>query len=177
MKSFLVCAVTAVLPLSTSLLAVNDDHDHKEHKLNRAVAVVQPTQKFKTEGVIHLKQKDGQVSITGKVKGLTPGKHGFHIHQYGDLSADDGSSAGGHYAPEGHEHGGPHKAQHHAGDLGNIVADENGVAMIDKQSDDFELSDVIGRAFVVHAGTDDLTSQPSGDAGARAGLAVIGISK
>ena len=99
-------------------------------------------------------------------------------HQYGqDLSADDGSSAGGHYAPKGHEHGGPHKAQHHAGDLGNIVADENGVAMIDKQSDDFELSDVIGRAFVVHAGTDDLTSQPSGDAGARAGLAVIGISK
>lgn len=177
MKSYLLYALSGVLPLSTLFLAANEDHAHQHAKTKHAVAVVEPTKNYDVSGVIHLEQKDGQVFITGKIKGLSPGKHGFHIHQYGDLSASDGSSAGGHYAPKGHRHGGPHEGQHHAGDLGNIVADQNGVAMIDKKSDDFQLSDVIGRAFVIHAGTDDLKSQPSGDAGPRAGLAVIGISK
>ena len=66
MKYFLVCAVTAVLPLGTSLLAVIDHHDHKEHKLTRAVAVVQPTQKFKTAGVIHLEQKTAKSQLQGR---------------------------------------------------------------------------------------------------------------
>lgn len=128
------------------------------------------------QGYVVFRQDDDLVHITGKVRGLTPGKHGFHIHEFGDLRTADGSSAGGHYNPEGTEHGGPDDAKHHAGDLGNIVADEDGNAVIDMTSKAFEVHFVIGRAIVVHAGADDLASQPSGDAGARVALGVIGFS-
>lgn len=144
---------------------------------HEAVAVLMPTEGNDVRGVIILKQVDGTVHLTGKVQGLSPGKHGFHIHQFGDLRAADGSSAGGHYDPRGHKHGSPDDRDHHAGDLGNIEANEEGVAVVDKKSEDFELHHVIGRAIVVHDEADDLTSQPSGDAGPRVALGVIGFTK
>lgn len=162
----------------TALGAFAEPKDAKEMGTpSEAVAVLLPTKGNKTRGVILLKQRDGFVHIVGKVRGLSPGKHGFHIHQYGDLRAADGTSAGGHYSPQGHKHGGPDDAEHHAGDLGNIVADGDGIAQVDKMSKDFKLHFVIGRAIVIHAGADDLTSQPSGDAGPRAALGVIGFAQ
>ena len=71
--------------------------------------------------------------MTGEVTGLKPGKHGFHIHMFGDLRAADGMSAGGHYNPHGHPHGGPESKEHHEGDLGNIEADAQGVAKVERQ--------------------------------------------
>jgi Cu-Zn family superoxide dismutase len=142
----------------------------------KAVAVLVPKQDSGVNGVITFTQMTDHVRIQGKVTGLEPGKHGFHIHEFGDLRADDGSSAGGHYDPHGHKHGGPEDEMHHAGDLGNITADQDGVAMIDTKSEDFQLHYVVGRAIVVHAKADDLKSQPSGDAGARVALGVIGFS-
>lgn len=170
--------LSAVIPLTTSVVStVKSDHKKTRMGPKQAVTVLMPTKGYSVSGVVHLKQDGGVVHLTGKIEGLSPGKHGFHIHELGDVSAEDGSSAGGHYAPKGHQHGKPGKAQHHAGDLGNITATQQGVAVIDKKSKDFKISDVLGRTIVVHAGADDLQSQPSGDAGPRAALGVIGIAK
>lgn len=142
----------------------------------KAVAVLRSTKGNDVRGRIMLTEDDGSVRITGRIRGLTPGKHGFHIHEFGDVRAADGTSAGGHYSPHGNKHGGPQDKEHHAGDLGNIVANEDGVAVVDKTSADFKLHFVVGRAIVVHGGADDFESQPSGDAGARVAVGVIGIA-
>lgn len=144
-----------------------------------AVAVLHPTSKGKAHGTVLFKQKDGHVHITGVVEGLTPGLHGFHVHEYGDCSADDASSAGGHFNPTGMPHGGPKDKKHHVGDLGNIQANEQGRATIDMKVNDLLLSgphSIIGRGLIVHAKADDLKSQPSGDAGDRVACGVIGVA-
>jgi len=133
------------------------------------------------EGVIKFKQKPGQPTIiNGIIKGLTPGKHGFHIHEFGDLS-DGCKSAGGHYNPEGVEHGG--LLQGHVGDLGNITADDSGTARFQIKAQRVDLSDVVGRAVVIHADEDDLgtggdeESLKTGNAGDRVGCGVIRLKQ
>ena len=142
-----------------------------------AVVVFSSCSGSNASGEVELFQADGQVHLQGTVNGLSPGKHGFHIHEFGDLRSADGSAAGGHYAPKGHRHGGPNDAEHHAGDLGNIVADSNGVALVDISTSDFDAQSVLGRAIVVHADEDDFKSQPSGNAGKRVAVGVIGLMK
>jgi len=129
------------------------------------------------QGFVKFKQKPGQPTIIkGIVKGLTPGKHGFHIHEYGDLS-DGCASAGGHYNPDGVDHG--NISQGHVGDLGNITADQTGTARFQIKAERVELSDVVGRAIVIHADEDDLgkggdeESLKTGNAGDRLGCGVI----
>lgn len=141
-----------------------------------AVAVLTPTKGNKARGAIRLTQTDDGVRLQGMVRNLEPGEHGFHIHEFGDLRGPDGKSAGGHYNPEGHKHGGPDDAEHHAGDLGNITANDEGVAKVDKMAEGLKLHFIVGRSIVVHGGKDDLESQPSGDAGPRVALGVIGYA-
>ena len=81
------------------------------------------------KGVITFEQTGGITKVTGEVEGLAAGDHGFHIHEYGDLT-NGCTSAGGHYNPEGKEHGGPEMVERHVGDLGNIVAGADGKAMV-----------------------------------------------
>ncbi|RVU43138.1 superoxide dismutase family protein [Lujinxingia sediminis] len=121
----------------------------------------------------------GGVQVSGMVSGLTPGLHGFHVHENTVCEAPDFTSAGGHFNPASHEHGGPaseHTARH-AGDFGNITANEEGVAEFSFVDTMISLSEgmnnVAGQALIVHVGEDDLVSQPTGAAGARAGCAVI----
>ena len=133
------------------------------------------------KGVIKFKQKPEKATIIkGIVKGLTPGKHGFHIHEFGDLSKGC-ESAGAHYNPDGVEHGS--LEQGHVGDLGNIVADQSGIARFQIKAERVDLSDVVGRAIVVHADEDDLgkggdeESLKTGNAGDRLGCGVIRLRK
>lgn len=144
----------------------------------RAVAVLVPIGQSGVSGTVYLTKQDGAVHITGKVTGLSPGLHGFHVHEYGDLTAaDDGSSAGGHFNPEGEPHGAPDAEHRHVGDLGNIKADDQGTSTLDITDSVVKLNgphSVVGRAIVVHQGEDHFT-QPSGDAGARVAFGVIGI--
>jgi Cu-Zn family superoxide dismutase len=117
------------------------------------------------------------VTVTAEIMGLKPGKHGFHIHQFGDLSAPDGTSAGGHFNPGGHPHAAPDAEKRHVGDLGNLEADAAGKAtmkMVDKHIELEGANSVLGRAVVVHEKADDLSTQPTGDAGGRIGIAIIG---
>jgi Cu-Zn family superoxide dismutase len=122
---------------------------------------------------------DGGVRVVADLDGLSPGKHGFHIHTYGDCTSADGTSAGGHFAPHGRPHGAPTDTERHVGDLGNVVADADGHAHYDRVDPIIALhgeNSIIGRGVILHAGEDDLTSQPTGAAGARVACGVIGIA-
>lgn len=135
-----------------------------------------PTSGNSTQGTLTLTEEAGGVRITGQINGLTPGEHGIHVHETGDCSAPDASSAGDHYNPATTHHGSPEANPHHAGDLGNITADANGTAQIDKVFPTLALQgarSVLGRSVVVHAEKDDLSTQPSGASGARIACGVI----
>lgn len=152
--------------------------DNPEFK--KAIAVVYPTQGNSASGVITFTQTPDGIHVQGEISGLTPGDHGFHIHQFGDLSKSDGTTAGGHFNPMEMDHSGPDSNMRHVGDLGNITADKNGLARydrIDSKLTFYGKSSIIGRGLIIHASADDLTSQPTGAAGARVGMAVIGIAK
>ncbi|BEJ15506.1 hypothetical protein CspHIS471_0501110 [Cutaneotrichosporon sp. HIS471] len=133
-------------------------------------------------GWVYLQQNGHRMSVTGEIRGLNPNQdHGFHVHEFGDLS-DGCMSTGAHYNPFGHDHGAPSDKNRHIGDLGNVKADENGVARIDIKDCVVRLCgehSVMGRAVVVHYGTDDLgrggydDSKKTGHAGGRAGCGVI----
>jgi Cu-Zn family superoxide dismutase len=144
----------------------------------RAVAVLAPTAGNTASGTVTFEVVDGGVRIVAQVEGLSAGPHGFHIHEFGDCSAADGTSAGGHFNPTGSQHGAPDAAERHIGDLGNLEADTQGMAAYDRVDPIVNLSGprgIIGRAVIVHGGADDLTSQPTGAAGARVACGVIGL--
>jgi superoxide dismutase, Cu-Zn family len=119
------------------------------------------------------------VHLSGEIGGLGAGvTHAIHVHEKGDCSAVDASSAGGHFNPAGSAHGRAGTATHHAGDMDNIVADSSGVAKIDIHLAGVTLgggaaNDIAGKAVVVHAAPDDYASQPAGNAGARVACGVI----
>ncbi|REG87286.1 superoxide dismutase family protein [Winogradskyella sediminis] len=132
------------------------------------------------EGTINFTETNGKVSMVGTVTGLEEGKHAIHIHEKADCSANDGSSAGGHWNPTGQPHGAwGDEAGYHKGDIGNIAANANGRATVTKTTDEWCIGcgdttkDILGKAIIVHIGEDDLKSQPSGAAGARIGCAGI----
>lgn len=143
-----------------------------------AEAEILATEGQNTGGVIRFTRSGDAVRIQGTVTGLTPGEHGFHIHAKGDCSAPDATSAGDHFNPLGHPHGGPDDPpeQRHLGDFGNITADDSGEAQVNLDAPGLRMSgpnSIIGKAVIVHAARDDLESQPSGNAGARVGCGVI----
>ena len=141
-----------------------------------ADATLQPTQGNTVQGTVHFEKDMGEMHVQVHVTGLTPGKHGFHIHETGDCSAPDASSAGGHFNPDAKPHGAPNAGEHHAGDLGNVEADSTGMAMADLHSTSLTLegpNSIIGKAVIVHGGEDDLKSQPAGNAGPRVACGVI----
>ena len=150
-------------------------------EVQSAVAVMHPTAGNTVKGTVRFVQMDGLVQIQIDLEGLKPNStHGFHIHEYGDCTAADATSAGGHYAPDGNPHGSPEDALHHAGDLGNITADSNGEVHTSMTVGFISLAGlnnpVLGRAVIVHAKADDLESQPTGAAGARLACGIIGIA-
>ncbi len=143
-----------------------------------ALAKLVPTSGSKVSGAVSFTQYGDKIMVEADISGLTPGAHGFHIHEKGDCRAADGMSAGGHFNPAGTAHGGPNGTPRHAGDLGNIVADASGHAVHSVELTDVTLgadaNSIVGRAVVVHAGADDLATQPSGGSGARIACGLIG---
>jgi len=123
------------------------------------------------------------VHLRGEIGGLAPNStHAIHIHEKGDCSAADASSAGGHFNPAASVHGKVGGGAHHGGDMDNVVANAQGVARVDVHADGVTLgggagNDVAGRAVVVHASADDYTSQPAGNAGARLACGVIVVTR
>jgi len=146
----------------------------------QAVATLTPTAGNGARGVVRFEATAMGVRIVAQLEGLPAGAHGFHVHEFGDCSAADGTSAGGHFNPAGAPHASPDAAPRHVGDLGNLTADTQGMATYDRTDATVRLDGphgVIGRAVIVHAGADDLTTQPTGNAGARLACGVIGVAK
>jgi Cu-Zn family superoxide dismutase len=173
--------ILAVLLAPTLVLTAKSTRQNEPNTptVTRAVGVIHPIGKSKVHGVIVFTQTGKTVSVTGNVSGLTPGKHGFHVHEFGDCTdTEKGMSAGSHFDPGmKHKHGGPKARNRHTGDLGNITADDDGNAKVKIKDTVIKLNgmhSVIGRSIIVHAKEDDLKDIAS--AGPRIGCGVIGIA-
>lgn len=178
LAAFVLC-LGAVLAAEEEGSASKDEGAASQKAMARAVAVMRAGKGYDAGGVIEFIQTEQGVQITARLDGLSPGKHGFHIHQYGDISSPDGKSAGGHFNPHGVAHGGPDSEIRHVGDLGNIEADGQGKVHAKMMDNHLSLDPnspnyIIGRAVVVHGGQDDLKTQPTGAAGPRAAFGIIG---
>lgn len=137
---------------------------------------LEPTTGSSVSGWVTFEPMADHVHIKAQITGLSPGKHGFHIHEKGDCSSGDGTSAGGHFNPAGMPHAGPDAEQRHAGDLGNLEADATGVANYERMDFGIQLTgenSILGRGVIVHASEDDFATQPTGAAGARLACGVI----
>ncbi|AOH35690.1 superoxide dismutase family protein [Luteimonas sp. JM171] len=157
------------------------DGERDDAQAQAATATLQPTQGNDTRGELRFEMADGHVHVTGQVTGLQPGsEHGFHVHEFGDCSAPDGTSAGGHFNPHDSAHGRAGQGEHHVGDSDNLVANDEGVAEVDRQLHgatigDGGAADIVGKGVIVHADADDYESQPTGNAGDRLACGVIEI--
>ena len=155
-------------------------HQHGGASITKAIAVISPLKGSGVRGIVTFEATELGVHVIADLTGLTPGKHGFHIHEFGDCSSDDGSSSGGHFNPAGMPHGMPSSDRRHAGDMGNIEAGTDGKAHLDYVDAVMSLSgdhSIVGRAVIVHEKEDDLKTQPTGNAGARVACGVIGVAK
>lgn len=143
-------------------------------EMQKLTLKLEPKSDSKASGSVVFKEEDGVVKFTAVIGGLDEGMHAIHIHDKADCSSADGKSTGGHWNPTNEQHGKWGAAEgYHKGDIGNFPADENGNGTITMSTDQWCIGcgdpkkDVIGKAIIVHQGTDDFTSQPSGAAGAR----------
>lgn len=142
-----------------------------------AMATLQPTSGSTAQGTVHFQQlKNGSVEVTLDLSGVPAGVHGFHIHDKGDCG-DNGNAAGGHFNPGSMPHGAPEANSKHAGDFGNVTADADGHIRTSFTTHSITLTEgpmsAVGHAVILHANPDDLTTQPTGNAGPRIACGVV----
>ena len=148
---------------------------NKTGEITMAIANVKGIKEHKVNGTVIFTKVPGGIKIVADLEGLTPGEHGFHVHEFGDCG-DKGAAAGGHFNPTNHKHGGPDSPERHVGDFGNVVADANGKAHYERVDTLIAFegeNSIIGRSVMIHADPDDLVSQPAGNSGARIGCGII----
>ena len=149
---------------------------HGTHPM--AMATLSSTSGSTAQGTVHFEETAADtVEVTADITGLAPNSvHGFHLHDKGDCG-DNGNAAGGHFNPTAMPHGAPDAASHHAGDFGNVTADDKGEVHIHLSSHMITVSagpsSVVGHAVILHGNPDDLTTQPSGNAGPRIACGVV----
>ena len=177
-----ICILCASMMTFSTIAVITgcDQHSSGITPKADAIATVMPTKGNTVSGVVTFsKVKDG-VRVIADLKDLSPGIHGIHIHEFGDCRADDGSSAGGHFNPHDKAHGAPDAPERHVGDLGNVVVDENGVAVFDVVDPLLELDgehSIFARSVVIHTAVDDFQTQPHGSAGGRVACSTIGLAR
>jgi Cu-Zn family superoxide dismutase len=177
MKKVVIALLALAVPMV--LLGAKEEEKAKHGGPTKAVAVVHGFGKSPVKGIVHFTVTEEGVQISGQLTGLTPGKHGFHIHEFGDCSSGEAKCAGGHFNPDKMPHGSPDAEKRHVGDLGNITADDSGKAVIHMSDKLISLSgahSIVGRAVIIHEKADDLKTQPTGDAGGRIAGGVVGIA-
>lgn len=127
-------------------------------------------------GNVSFQEDNGALTVTASVTGAPPGEHGLHIHANG-ICEGDFTSAGGHFNPANTDHACPPATPRHAGDLGNITIGADGSGTLTVTVRNATLAEaansVVGKAMILHAGTDDCQTQPTGDAGSRLACGVI----
>lgn len=202
MRSMTCVMLAAML---TALTGCCTNQSQREARVNpwrdvaQLVAVLQPTPGHSAHGIVRFFSVPDGVRIIADIDGVEPNStHAFHVHEFGDMTKADATSAGPHYNPAGQPHGKPTDTHRHAGDFGNVTADAHGHIHLDRVDHDISLVGpqfvwrpashavrklgmaganhaIIGRAVVLHASADKFT-QPAGDAGARIAIGVIGVA-
>ncbi|HEX6882156.1 MAG TPA: superoxide dismutase family protein [Planctomycetota bacterium] len=172
------CGLSAcVFVHATDSSAGDSKHAHGSGSGQRASARIEARSGSSLSGTATFSEQKGGVLVEVSVTNAPPGWHAVHVHEKGDCSAADGSSAGSHFNPAGHKHGSPHASEHHAGDLGNMWVDEKGsghhVLLMPALAVADGPNSVRGRSIIVHAAADDLVTDPTGNAGGRIGCGVI----
>ena len=163
-------AAGALVGLSCASLAASDGA--------KATSVIESRSGSKVTGKATFTElASGGTKVEVWIENATPGVHGLHIHEKGDCSAPDASSAGAHFNPAGNPHAGPQDPKHHNGDFGNITIGADGKGHVELTSDMLTVkpgpNSAVGKSIVFHEKVDDLKTQPSGDAGGRLGCGVI----
>lgn len=171
-KILLFCAVCAALIFGCKTNSNSAD----TKKLNLTFESKSNSQVTGTASFI---EKNGSVTFSATVSGLQPGPHAIHIHEKSDCSAADATSAGGHWNPTFKKHGKWDVGEYHKGDIGNFTADASGKGTISLTTDQWCIGcgdpakDILGKGLIVHQGSDDFTTQPTGNAGARLACSAI----
>jgi Cu-Zn family superoxide dismutase len=147
-----------------------------------AVAVIASKSDSHLTGKATFHAEGGKVTLKVEIAGAEPGTHAVHLHEKGDCSAADGSSAGGHWNPTSENHGKWAAAPFHHGDIGNVEVGADGKGTLTLTTDLWTIggapeTDVVGKAVIVHAKADDFTTQPTGNAGGRVGCGVVEMAK
>jgi len=145
---------------------------------DKATATIESKSGSKVTGKAEFTElASGGTKVEVWIENATPGTHGLHIHEKGDCSAPDGSSAGGHFNAAGNPHAAPADKARHNGDLGNIEVGTDGKGHLEITSDLLTVSpgpdSVVGKSVIFHEKADDLKTQPTGNAGARYGCGII----
>ena len=165
----IVCLVSA-----TTLLAACASMEAAGPK---ATATLEPRSGSTVSGTVNFYAAGEKLRVEARIAGLTPGEHGFHVHEAGDCSAPDASSAKGHFNPAAKQHGHYGGAEHHAGDMPNLFADANGNATVSGEVTMLSLgsdaNSIVNRSVVIHADPDDYKSQPAGNSGKRVACGTI----
>lgn len=146
----------------------------EEEEVESVKLMMEPKSDSDVQGEVTFTEENGEVKMMASFTGLSEGEHAIHIHEKADCSADDGTSTGGHWNPTNEPHGKWGASEgYHKGDIGNFMADADGNGMVEFSTAEWCIGcddpnkNIVGKAVIVHQGTDDFTSQPSGAAGAR----------
>ncbi len=173
------CWVLFALSFAAILGCAQQDTTDKEEGMaavRKAVSEMTATTGNNASGTVTFTEVEGGIRVEASFTGVAEGEHGFHIHETGDCSSGDGKSAGGHWNPAGNPHAGPSGEMRHVGDLGNISANAAGDAVTDFVDPVLTFdgpNSILGKGVILHANMDDLSSQPTGAAGARISCGVI----
>jgi Cu-Zn family superoxide dismutase len=146
----------------------------------KLVAKLSPPAGGNVTGAVTFTGSDSGTKVVVDISGLTPGKHGFHIHDKGDCSDPKFNSAGAHFNPTHSHHGGPATEVRHIGDFGNVETDASGKVHVELTDKNLKLTGadaIAGKSVIVHAGEDDLKTDPSGNSGDRVACGVIEVAK
>ncbi len=166
------------LALATLIIATSCCNKTNYEHVKEAIALVFPVDQSHVNGTVVFTEVPTGIRVQAVIENLLPGKHGFHIHHYGDTYAHDAASVCAHFNPTHQLHGSPASDKRHVGDMGNITANENGIGRIDYVDTHLKLNgpqSIIGRSVIVHGSEDDFTTQPTGNAGKKIGVGIIGI--
>ncbi|MBT8394893.1 MAG: superoxide dismutase family protein [Bacteroidia bacterium] len=151
-----------------------------EVEVKKVKLKLEPKSNSNVTGNVVFTDENGKVSMTAILSGLKPGSHAIHLHEKADCSSEDGTSTGGHWNPTSEPHGKWGASEgYHKGDIGNFEADENGNGTITFTTEQWCIGcgdpnkDILGKAVIVHEGTDDYTTQPTGAAGGRVSCAAL----
>jgi Cu-Zn family superoxide dismutase len=182
-RSLCCVAVAASAMFTAGCSTPEAGHEHGDKGMgammmgSMAVATLTPTQGNNVRGLVMFHEMQGHLMVHAKMTGLAPNsEHGFHLHDKGDCASADGTSAGGHFNPDGKPHG-PQATAHHAGDMPSLKADANGVIdqkfMLEGPTIAAGTASIVGRSVILHANPDDYATQPTGNSGPRIACGVI----